>query len=46
MATQVLIFDVRGPQYRALLAKRFPGVGFHIGHHVEDAEGVIADTST
>jgi D-2-hydroxyacid dehydrogenase (NADP+) len=42
MATQVLIFDVRGPQYRALLAKRFPGVGFHIGHHVEDAESIIA----
>ena len=41
--TQVLIFDVRGPQYRALLEKRFPTVGFHIGHHVEDADNVIAD---
>ena len=40
---QVLIFDVRGPQYRALLEKRFPTVEFHIGHHVEDAEDVIAD---
>jgi D-2-hydroxyacid dehydrogenase (NADP+) len=42
MSTQVLIFDVRGPQYRALLAKRFPNVEFHIGHHIEDADGVIA----
>ena len=42
MTTQVLIFDVRGPQYRALLEKRFPAVQFHIGHHVEDVEGVIA----
>ena len=41
--TQVLIFDVRGPQYRALLERRFPTVGFHIGHHVEDADNVIAD---
>jgi D-2-hydroxyacid dehydrogenase (NADP+) len=41
--TQVLIFDVRGSQYRALLSKRFPTVGFHIGHHVEDADGIIAD---
>ena len=43
MTTQVLIYDVRGPQYRALLAKRFPTIGFHIGHHLEDVEGVIAD---
>ena len=43
MTTQVLIFDVQGPQYRALLAKRFPAVEFHVGHHVEDAEAVIAD---
>ena len=42
MTTQVLIFDVRGPQYRALLAKRFPAVQFHIGHHVEDVEDIIA----
>ena len=26
MTTQVLIYDVQGPQYRALLAKRFPTV--------------------
>ena len=45
MTTQVLIFDVRGPQYRALLAKRFPAVQFHIGHHVWDVEGVIHDTN-
>ena len=42
MTAQVLIFDVRGPQYRALLAKRFPAVQFHIGHHVEDVEDIIA----
>jgi D-2-hydroxyacid dehydrogenase (NADP+) len=42
LATQVLIFDVRGPQYRALLAERFPGVGFHIGHRIEDVDRVIA----
>jgi phosphoglycerate dehydrogenase-like enzyme len=42
MATQVLIFDERGPQYRALLTKRFPDVEFHIGHHVEDADSIIA----
>jgi phosphoglycerate dehydrogenase-like enzyme len=42
MTAQVLIFDVRGPQYRALLAKRFPTVQFHIGHHVEDVENIIA----
>ena len=41
--TQVLIYDVRGPQYRALLGKRFPTVEFHIGHHIEDAEGIIAN---
>jgi D-2-hydroxyacid dehydrogenase (NADP+) len=45
MTTQVLIFDVRGPQYRALLAERFPSVEFHIGHHVWDVEGVIHDTN-
>src|SRR4051794_22055600 len=43
MTVQVLIFDVRGPQYRALLQKRFPNVGFHIGHHLEDADSVIAN---
>jgi D-2-hydroxyacid dehydrogenase (NADP+) len=43
MAIQVLIFDVRGPQYCALLAKRFPDIGFHIGHRIEDAASVIAD---
>ena len=43
MTTQVLIFDVRGPQYRALLAKRFPAVQFHIGHHLEDVEDVTTD---
>ena len=42
MATQVLIYDVRGPQYRALLQKRFPAVEFHIGHRLEDVESVIA----
>ena len=42
MATQVLIYDVRGQQYRALLGKRFPTVEFHIGHRLEDAEGFIA----
>jgi D-2-hydroxyacid dehydrogenase (NADP+) len=42
MPTQVLIYDIRGPQYRALLAKRFPAVGFHIGHHIEDVESIIA----
>ncbi|MCX7313069.1 MAG: D-2-hydroxyacid dehydrogenase [Hyphomicrobiales bacterium] len=41
--TNVLIYDVRGPQYRALLAQRFPSVSFHIGHHMKDVEGVIAD---
>jgi D-2-hydroxyacid dehydrogenase (NADP+) len=41
MTAQVLIYDVRGPQYRALLAKRFPAVGFHIGHHIADVESVI-----
>ena len=45
MTTQVLIFDVRGPQYRALLAKRFPTVQFHIGHHTWDAEGIIHETN-
>jgi phosphoglycerate dehydrogenase-like enzyme len=43
--TQVLIFDVRGPQYRALLSKRFPTVSFHVGHHLEDADGIIADVN-
>jgi D-2-hydroxyacid dehydrogenase (NADP+) len=43
MTVQVLIFDVRGPQYRALLAKRFPNVGFHVGHHLEDADSIIAN---
>src|SRR3954452_5988573 len=42
MATQVLIYDVRGAQYRALLGKRFPGVEFHTGHRIEDVEGIIA----
>ena len=45
MTTQVLIYDVRGQQYRALLAKRFPAVQFHIGHHVWDAEGIIHETN-
>jgi D-2-hydroxyacid dehydrogenase (NADP+) len=43
MTTQVLIFDVRGPQYRALLAKQFPTVQFHIGHEVEEVDSVIAE---
>jgi phosphoglycerate dehydrogenase-like enzyme len=42
MAAQVLIYDIRGPQYRALLARRFPDVGFHVGHHPEDVEAAIA----
>jgi D-2-hydroxyacid dehydrogenase (NADP+) len=41
MAAQILIYDVRGPQYRALLSKRFPDVGFHIGHHIEDTDAFI-----
>ena len=45
MTTQVLIYDVRGPQYRALLAERFPAVEFHIGHHLWDVEGFIHDTN-
>jgi D-2-hydroxyacid dehydrogenase (NADP+) len=43
MATEVLIYDVRGPQYVALLAKRFPAVAFHVGHHPRDVESVIAN---
>ena len=43
MATNVLIFDVRGQQYRALLGKRFPTVAFHIGHTIPEVENVIGD---
>jgi len=43
MAAQVLIYDVRGQQYRALLGKRFPDVTFHIGHTIEAVEGVIGE---
>jgi D-2-hydroxyacid dehydrogenase (NADP+) len=43
MTAQVLIYDVRGPRYRDLLSKRFPTVAFHIGHHIEDVSGVIAN---
>src|SRR6188472_912360 len=43
MATNVLIYDVRGEQYRALLGKRFPTVSFHIGHEIHEVEGVIGD---
>jgi phosphoglycerate dehydrogenase-like enzyme len=41
MTAQVLIYDVRGQQYRALLGKRFPAVTFHIGHTIQEVEGVI-----
>jgi phosphoglycerate dehydrogenase-like enzyme len=43
MTVQVLIYDVRGQQYRALLSKRFPTVTFHIGHTVPEVEGIISD---
>jgi phosphoglycerate dehydrogenase-like enzyme len=41
MAIHILIYDVRGPQYRAMLSKRFPDVVFHIGHHMEDVDDII-----
>ena len=43
MTAQVLIYDVRGQQYRALLGKRFPAVTFHIGHTIPEVEGVIGE---
>jgi phosphoglycerate dehydrogenase-like enzyme len=41
MTAQVLIYDVRGERYRALLGKRFPAIEFHIGHELHEVEGVI-----
>jgi D-2-hydroxyacid dehydrogenase (NADP+) len=44
MTAQVLIYDVRGQQYRALLGKRFPTVTFHIGHTIPEVENIIGVT--
>src|SRR6476619_4390131 len=43
MTAQVLIYDVRGEQYRALLGKRFAAVTFNIGHTIPEVENVIGD---